>query len=75
MGGYLALLAIRALTTAGEAERVKGLFLIAPAVDFTEALIWAKAPDEGRRAIMDARRVAAAFRLFERTRLLHPRSH
>jgi pimeloyl-ACP methyl ester carboxylesterase len=52
MGGYLALLAIRALSKAGEAERVKGLILIAPAVDMTEALIWAKAPDEARRAIM-----------------------
>ena len=53
MGGYLALLAARALNQAGETERVKGLILIAPAVDFTEALIWAKAPDEARRAIMD----------------------
>ena len=53
MGGYLALLAARALNEAGETERVKGLILIAPAVDFTEALIWAKAPDEARRAIMD----------------------
>jgi pimeloyl-ACP methyl ester carboxylesterase len=53
MGGYLALLAARALNEAGDTERVKGLILIAPAVDFTEALIWAKAPDEARRAIMD----------------------
>ena len=53
MGGYLALLAVRALSEAGETERVKGLILIAPAVDFTEALIWAKAPDEARRAIME----------------------
>jgi pimeloyl-ACP methyl ester carboxylesterase len=53
MGGYLALLAARALNEAGETERIKGLILIAPAVDFTEALIWAKAPDEARRAIME----------------------
>lgn len=53
MGGYLALLAGRALDEAGETERIKGLILIAPAVDFTEALIWAKAPDEARRAIME----------------------
>jgi pimeloyl-ACP methyl ester carboxylesterase len=53
MGGYLALLTVRALSKAGEAKRVKGLILIAPAVDFTEALIWAKAPEEARRAIMD----------------------
>ena len=53
MGGYLALLAARALIEAGEAERIKGLILIAPAVDFTEALIWAKAPEEARRAIIE----------------------
>jgi pimeloyl-ACP methyl ester carboxylesterase len=53
MGGYLALLAARALNQAGQTERVKGLILIAPAVDMTEALIWAKAPDEARRAIME----------------------
>ena len=53
MGGWLALLAARALVEAGDAERVKGLILIAPAVDFTEALIWAKAPDEARRAIVE----------------------
>ena len=53
MGGYLALLAARTLSEAGETERIKGLILIAPAVDFTEALIWAKAPDEAKRAIME----------------------
>ncbi len=53
MGGYLALLAARALVEAGETKRIKGLILIAPAVDFTEALIWAKAPDKARRAIME----------------------
>ena len=35
MGGWLALLAARALNAAVETERVKGLILIAPAVDFT----------------------------------------
>jgi len=53
MGGWLALLAARALNAAVETERVKGLILIAPAVDFTQALIWEKAPDEARRAIME----------------------
>ena len=53
MGGYLALLAARALHEAGETGRIKGLILIAPAVDFTEALIWARAPDEARRAIIE----------------------
>ncbi len=53
MGGYLALLAARALARAGEAERLAGLVLIAPAVDFTEKLIWQRAPEEARRAIME----------------------
>ena len=51
MGGYLALLAARALEANGEAARLAGMVLIAPAVDFTEALMWAKAPPEARRAI------------------------
>src|SRR5258708_29924431 len=53
MGGYLALLAARAFGQAGEAARLAGMGLIAPAVDFTEALIWEKAPAEARRAIME----------------------
>ena len=53
MGGYLALLAARALSQSGEAARLAGLILVAPAVDFTEALIWTHAPEEARRAIMD----------------------
>jgi alpha-beta hydrolase superfamily lysophospholipase len=53
MGGYLALLAARALNDAGETDRLAGLILIAPAVDFTEALIWARAPDEARRSILE----------------------
>lgn len=53
MGGWLALLAARALNAAGETGRVKGLILIAPAVDFTEALVWERAPDEAKRAIME----------------------
>jgi pimeloyl-ACP methyl ester carboxylesterase len=53
MGGYLALLAARALGQAGEAARLAGMALIAPAVDFTEALIWARASKEARRAILE----------------------
>jgi pimeloyl-ACP methyl ester carboxylesterase len=53
MGGYLALLCARALGEAGETARLVGMALIAPAVDFTEALIWAHAPAEARRAIME----------------------
>ena len=51
MGGYLALLAARAFEAAGEADRLAGMALIAPAVDFTEALMWAKMSPEARRAI------------------------
>ena len=53
MGGWLALLAAKALGETDEAERLKGLILIAPAVDFTEALVWERAPEEARRAIME----------------------
>jgi pimeloyl-ACP methyl ester carboxylesterase len=53
MGGYLALLAARAFADAGEAARLAGMVLIAPAVDFTEALIWANAAPETRRAIVE----------------------
>ena len=53
MGGYLALLAARDLAQSGESQRLAGLVLIAPAVDFTEALIWGAAPPAARRAIME----------------------
>jgi alpha-beta hydrolase superfamily lysophospholipase len=52
MGGYLALLLARALNAEGESGRLAGLVLIAPAVDFTEALIWAQATEAARRAIL-----------------------
>ncbi len=53
MGGYLALLVARALAAAGEAARLAGMVLIAPAVDFTEALVWARASEAERRAIVE----------------------
>ncbi len=53
MGGYLALLVARAFSGAGEAARLAGMVLIAPAVDFTEALMWARASEAGRRAIIE----------------------
>jgi alpha-beta hydrolase superfamily lysophospholipase len=49
MGGWLALLAARTLTAAGNPPA--GLVLVAPAVDFTEALIWTAMPKEARRAL------------------------
>jgi hypothetical protein len=33
-------------------QRVAGLLLIAPASDFTEALMWEQMPDEARRALL-----------------------
>jgi pimeloyl-ACP methyl ester carboxylesterase len=51
MGGWIALLAARTLAEAGEEARLAGMVLIAPAVDFTEALIWARLPKTARRQI------------------------
>ena len=48
MGGWLALLIARALAASGEADRLAGMVLIAPAVDFTERLMWEKFPPEIR---------------------------
>jgi len=53
MGSWLALLAARALQASGEAERLNGLVLIAPAVDFTESLIWEGMSAEARRDITE----------------------
>ena len=39
MGGWIALLVARALAQAGEQDRIAGMVLIAPAVDFTSTLI------------------------------------
>jgi pimeloyl-ACP methyl ester carboxylesterase len=56
MGGWLALLLLRALkdrARAGQANTasVAGLVLIAPAVDFTEELMWKQFPAQVKRAI------------------------
>jgi pimeloyl-ACP methyl ester carboxylesterase len=50
MGGWIALLLARALARAGESERLHGLILIAPAVDFT-AHMWETFPADVRRTI------------------------
>ena len=52
MGGWLALLAARALHESFETERLKGLVLIAPAADFTEALIFAKMSHAAREELL-----------------------
>lgn len=51
LGGWLALLAARSLRAAGEADRIAGLVLVAPAPDFTERLMWARLPAKAKRAI------------------------
>ena len=48
MGGWLALLVARALAEGGEAGRLAGLVLIAPAVDMTEKLIFEKMSRKAR---------------------------
>lgn len=53
MGGWIALLVARALAQAGEAARLAGMVLIAPAVDFTEKLMWANFSDGIRREIAE----------------------
>ncbi len=52
MGGWLALLAAQALAAHGEAGRLAGMVLIAPAVDFTQKLLWARLPEAARHEIM-----------------------
>jgi alpha-beta hydrolase superfamily lysophospholipase len=52
MGGWLALLAARALGAGGNPP--SGIVLVAPAVDFTEALIWPAMTAEARRTLADA---------------------
>ena len=51
MGGWISLLAARELAARGREDRLAGMVLIAPAVDFTEALIWARLPESARRDI------------------------
>ncbi len=46
MGAWIALLAARA-----RPDRVKGMVLVAPAVDFTEALIWDRLPAAARATL------------------------
>jgi pimeloyl-ACP methyl ester carboxylesterase len=51
MGGWLALLLSRALALRQRAADIIGLVLIAPAVDFTEELMWQRFPAEVKRQI------------------------
>jgi len=53
MGGWLALLLVRALRQRGEAgpASVAGLVLVAPAIDFTEELMWKRFTPEIKREL------------------------
>jgi pimeloyl-ACP methyl ester carboxylesterase len=54
MGGWLALLLVQELRRRGvTSASVAGLVLIAPAVDFTEVLMWQKFPAKVRREITE----------------------
>jgi pimeloyl-ACP methyl ester carboxylesterase len=52
MGGWIALLVAKAMAARGEAGRLAALVLIAPAVDFTEALIWDELPEAAREQML-----------------------
>lgn len=53
MGGWLALLAARELLRNAAGRRPSGLVLIAPAVDFTERLMWERFPPDIQRTILE----------------------
>lgn len=51
MGGWLALLLARTLAERREAATIAGMVLIAPAVDFTEELMWKQFSDKTKKEI------------------------
>ncbi|SEQ71943.1 Serine aminopeptidase, S33 [Faunimonas pinastri] len=53
MGGWLALLLAKRLREAGRREALAGMVLIAPAVDMTEDLMWAKFDEAARRDLTE----------------------
>ncbi|HEY8124474.1 MAG TPA: alpha/beta fold hydrolase [Methylocystis sp.] len=53
MGGWIALLLARRLAEKGESARLAGLILLAPAVDFTEALMWEGFDEATRVELME----------------------
>jgi pimeloyl-ACP methyl ester carboxylesterase len=53
MGGWLALLLARELRSRKGLSPIAGMVLIAPAVDFTEELMWKQFPDAIKREIED----------------------
>lgn len=53
MGGWIALLAARRLRETAPERAPAGMVLIAPAVDFSEELMWAQMPEAIRATILD----------------------
>jgi pimeloyl-ACP methyl ester carboxylesterase len=53
MGGWIALLLARRLAEERARKRLAGLVLLAPAVDFTQELIWRNLDEAARREIME----------------------
>ena len=53
MGGWIAVLIAKRLMEAGSEGRFAGLVLIAPACDFTEALMWPQFPENVKAEIME----------------------
>lgn len=53
MGGWIALLVARAMGAEEASQRIAGMVLIAPAVDFTEVLMWEKMGSDTRREIVE----------------------
>jgi pimeloyl-ACP methyl ester carboxylesterase len=53
MGAWIALLLARRLKEIGQDGRIAGLVLLAPAVDFTEALLWPSLSDDARSEIVE----------------------
>ena len=53
MGGWLALLATRALRSAAASRAPSALVLVAPAADFTEELMWGAFPPEAKAALAE----------------------
>jgi pimeloyl-ACP methyl ester carboxylesterase len=53
MGGWLALLLARALASKKDVAPIAGMVLIAPAVDFTEELMWKQFSDATKREIQE----------------------
>jgi pimeloyl-ACP methyl ester carboxylesterase len=53
MGGWIATLIAKRLAEKGESGLIAGLVLIAPACDFTEALMWPQFPDAVKAEVME----------------------